>query len=338
MKKFVAVLLTVVMALSIVACGSNGSNEKKSAAFVTFGLGGDFFQMLADQFKAEYEAIGWEASYADGEFNPTKQIEAAENYIAMGVDVLYIWAVAPEAMTEVVKAAQEKGILVVAFVAPIEGADAPMVSDEAALAADLNKLAAAWIDEAFADAPDHSVPVAVFTCRTAETGVVQGDVILKIEEYSQKAKFVMEVECADETQQTGLSKMENLYTTNPEIKVFLSAHNDLGMGINAYFTSMNSPVTDYSDMGIFVINGSDATAEAIKASTEGKAPLRGTVMTGSVTDTAQEMVFVGTGLVDGSLSKGHVQQAGTVFVLDQTIDEYIANGTVKGFTADDLTK
>src|SRR5699024_10574333 len=124
-------------------------------------------------------------------------------------------------------------------------------------------------------------------------------------------KFVKEVECADETAEVGLNAMQNLYTTNPEIKVFLSAHNGLGNGINNYFTAGDSPVTDYSDMGIFVVNGDSSTAEIIKDSVEGKNPFRGTVMTGSVDETAQEMLDVCSGVLDGSIEKGYVQKAGT---------------------------
>ena len=335
MKKIISLVLALAMVLTL-AVGTASAEEKKTAGFVTFGLGGDFFQMLADEFVAQFEALGWEASYADGQFNPAKQIEAAENYIAMGVDLLYIWAVAPEAMTGVVAAAQEQGIKVIAFVAPTESYDALMISDEAELADDLNRMAAMWIDEHFADAEDHSVPVAVFTCRAAETGVTQGNEMLKIEEYSKKAKFAIEIECQDETQATGQSQMENLYTTHPEIGVFITPHNDLAMGINAFFTAISSPVTDYTDMGIFCINGSSATADEIKASTEGSSPLRGTVLTGSVSDTASEMVYVGTGLMDGTLPTGHLQKAGTTFVYDQTIDEYLETGTVVSVTSADF--
>lgn len=360
MKKVISLVLVLVMMLSMAACGTQTQDEttaptttgedsttsttagtetegeKKVAGFVTFGLGTDFFQQLADAFVAKFQEAGWEASYADGEYNPTKQIEAAENYIAMGVDLLYIWAVAPEAMNAVVDSAQAQGIKVIAFVAPTEKYDALMVSDETELAADLCRLAAKWIDETYADAEDHSVPVAVFTCRAAETGVKQGDVMLDIEKYSKKAKFVIEVECADEDQSTGQSKMENLYTTNPEIKVFLTPHNGLALGINSFYTAISSPVTDYTGMGIFSVNGSDATAEAIKSSVSGTSPFRGTVLTGSVDDTASEMLMVGQGIMDGSLPAGHVQQAGTVFIYADTVDEYLTTGTVKSVTSEDF--
>lgn len=350
MKKVLSMLLVVCMVACMgMGCGSKDASssaegsaagseadEEKSIGFVTFGLGGDFFQALADTYVDKFTEAGWDAQYTDGAFDPTTQIEAAENYIAMGVDVLVIWAVAPEAMDTVVQDALDKGIKVISFVAELSDYDALMVSDDAELADCGAKLAAKWIDETFANADDKSVPVAVLSCRTAETGVVQADELVKIEEFSKKAKFVTEVECADENMATGQTAMENLYTDHPELKVFLSAHNGLATGVNNFFSSASSPVTDFSDMGIFTINGDVSTAEIIKASINDEAPLRGMVLTGSVDDTAQEMLDVCTGVMDGSLEKGYVQKAGTMFVYADTVDEYLESGTVTSVTAEDF--
>lgn len=304
--------------------------------FVTFGLGGDFFQQLADAYVAKMESLGWEVDYTDGNFDPTAQIEACENYIAMGVDVLVVWSVAPEAMTNVANQAREAGIKFVSFVAPTEVYDVLMVADNAVLAEGCARLAAKWIDENFTDSEDNSVPVAVYTDRTAETGVVQGDVLLKIEEYSQKAKFVVEVECSGEDVNTGVTNTETLYTSNPDIKVFLTAHNGLALGINNYFTSISSPVTDYSDMGIFTINGDDAIAELIQSSVGNASPMRGMVLTGSVEKTAEEIASAIIGTMDGSIAAGTVIQADNTFVNAETVDEYLANGDVTSLTIDDL--
>lgn len=333
MKRTISILLVLCMiALALVGCAKPAAapaeDEKKSVGFVTFGLGGDFFQMLADAYVAKMTEAGWDASYADGKFDPTAQIEACENYIAMGVDVLVLWSVAPEAMGSVVQQAMDKGIKVIAFVAQTEKYDVVMLSDDAALAGYCAKLAAKWIDETFADAPDHSVPVAVLSCRTAETGVVQADVLIKIEEFSTKAKFATEVECADETADTGMKAAENLYTTNPEVQVFLSAHNGLALGVNNFFTSLSSPVKDYGKMGIFCVNGDNTMAEIIKTSAENQAPLRGMVLTGGVDDTANELMQMITGITDGSVETGHVQMAGTMFVYADTVDEYLESGHV----------
>lgn len=310
--------------------------EGYSVGFVTFGLGGDFFQQLADSFVKVMTDAGWEAEYTDGNFDPTTQISACENYIAKGVDVLVCWSVAPEAMDAVVQSAMDNGIKFVSFVASTSQYDALMISDDAVIADYCAKLAAQWIDTTFADAEDHSVPVAVLSCRVADTGVVQADELIKIEEFSTKAKLVTEVECEAEDVDTGMKAAENLYTTNPEIKVFLSAHNGLAMGVNNYFTSMSSPVTDYSDMGIFAINGDDAMADVIATSATDAAPLRGMVLTGSVMDTANEILDVCSGLMDGSIESGFVKEAGTIFVNADTVEEYLSTGKVTTITAEDF--
>lgn len=332
MKKAICILLAVMLIFAI-SVPAYAADDKPSAAFVTFGLGGDFFQALADTFVTTMEAEGWNAEYTDGQFNPTAQIDAMENYIAKGVDVIVLWSVAPEAMGFVIEQAQAAGIKVVAFVAPTEAYDALMLAEDAKLADSLNYLAAKWIDETFADAEDHSVPVAVFSCRTAQTGVTQADELIKIEEYSAKAAFAKEVELQDENTDTGMAAAENLYITNPEIKVFLSAHNGLAIGINNYFTGLSSPVTDYSDMGIFCVNGNEEIGKMIK---DENTPFRGMVLTGGVQDTCNEIRDVVTGIYSGELPAGTVTNANTLFVNADTVDEYLETGNVTALTIADF--
>jgi ABC-type sugar transport system substrate-binding protein len=332
MKKCISILLAVMLIFSL-SIPAYAADKKPSAAFVTFGLGGDFFQALADTFVTTMEAEGWNAEYADGQFNPTAQIDAMENYIAKGVDVIVLWSVAPEAMGFVIEQAQAAGIKVVAFVAPTENYDALMLADDAKLADSLNMLAAKWIDETFADAEDHSVPVAVFSCRTAQTGVTQADELIKIEEYSDKAQFAKEVELQDENTDTGMAAAENLYITNPEIKVFLSAHNGLALGINNYFTGLSSPVTDYADMGVFCVNGNEEIGKLIQ---DEKTPFRGMVLTGGVQDTCNEIRDVVTGIYDESLPSGTVTNATTLFVNEDTVEEYLETGNVTSLTEADF--
>lgn len=360
MKKHISTLLSLLLLLSLLAgctaastspsappsaasqtsqstAPAPSTGEVRKVGFVTFGLGGDFFQQLADSFVTKMTEAGWDADYTDGKFDPTTQIEAFENYIAMGVDAIVIWSVAPEAMNTVVEQAMDKGIKVIAFVAPTEKYDVLMVADNEDLAASCAKLAAQWIDKTYADQEDHSVPVAVFTDRTAETGVVQGDVLLKIEDYSKKAKLAMEVECSAEDVDTGMAKAETLYTSNPEIQIFLTAHNGLALGINNYYTSISSPVTDYKNMGIFTINGDKAVAELIQASAQNESPLRGMVLTGSVDLTAEEIRDAVEGAMDGSLAPGHIQEAQTIFVNADTVEEYLQTGFVTTLSKEDFS-
>lgn len=360
-RKFMAVVLAATLALATLVTGCGASKNEaasaesenvadevadavnevadatdKSVGFVTFGLGGDFFQMLADEFVKVMEEDGWEATYADGSFDPTKQIEACENYIAKKVDVIVCWSVAPEAMDGIIAECENQGIKFVAFVAPTSSYDAVMISDDATLGRYACKLAAKWIDSHFADAEDHSVPVAVFSCREATTGVLQADELIKIEELSAKAKFVKEVELQSESVTDGMAAAENLFTTDKEIQVILTPHSTIATGVNNYLTSLSSPITDYTDMAIFAINGDNAMAELIKKSVTDECPLRGMVMTGSVNDTAKEIRDVCNGVLDGSLEKGYVREAGTLFVDADTVDEYLSTGTITSVTNADF--
>ena len=370
MKKALALLLALVMVFSLAACSNSGDNNTqnpggntqnpgtqapggdntnppenpdgnkfdptgKKIGFVTFGPG-EFFTMLAETYVETFKAQGWDASYQDGGFDPPTQIAAAENYVAMGVDVLVIWAVVPDALTNVVQDAMNKGIKVVSFVGDLPQYNLRMRAEDEDLASNLAKLAAKWIDETYANEPDHSVPVAVLSCRTANTGVVQADTLLKIADYSKKAATPTEFEQSDESVPTGQTAAENLYTTHPEIKVFLTPHNGLANGVNSFYTSMSSPVTNYDGMGIFCINGDGSTTDSIKSSTEGKSPLRGTVMTGSVQDTADEMLMYITGLMDGTYADGYVSDANLLFIFDKTIDEYQSTGAVTSVTGADF--
>ena len=123
-----------------------------------------------------------------------------------------------------------------------------------------------------------------------------------------------------------MAAAENLYITDPDIKIFLTAHNGLALGINNYFTGLSSPVTDYSDMGIFCVNGNEETGKLIQASVEGETPFRGMVLTGGVQDTCNEIRDVVTGIYSGELPSGTVTNATTVFVNGETADEYLETG------------
>ena len=140
MKKAISILLAVMLIFAI-SVPAYAADSKPTAAFVTFGLGGDFFQALADTFVTTMEAEGWNAEYTDGQFNPTAQIDAMENYIAKGVDVIVLWSVAPEAMGFVIEQAQAAGIKVVAFVAPTDAYDALMLAEDSTSRSDVGSSA-----------------------------------------------------------------------------------------------------------------------------------------------------------------------------------------------------
>ena len=61
-KKAMSLILAAALTVSMTAgmAVSAHAEDSKSVGFVTFGLGGDFFQQLADTFVEKFEAEGWE--------------------------------------------------------------------------------------------------------------------------------------------------------------------------------------------------------------------------------------------------------------------------------------
>ena len=356
MKKLFALILSLAMVMSLLAgCskpaandpsqGNEGTNtqqpagdEEKSIGFVLIGLGGEFFQALADTFEKTFTDLGWEASYVDGKFDPAAQIEAVENYVAQGVDVLVLWSISGEALGSAAQQARDAGVKVVSFVEqlPEDAYDVSMLNDDVKIATNCAKLAAKWVDETFPDAAPGSIKTAVISYTAAENNTIQSKTLEDIVKYTDKVSLTTVYEVSAESTADGLAAAENLYMQDPEIKLFLTAQNGVALGINNYYTSLSSPVTDYSDMGIFTINGSEEVYNAIAQSKEDKSPLRGTVMTGSVQDTVDEIVEYATGIYDGTTETGSVFQAANVFIFADTVDEYLETGAVTSFTEKDI--
>lgn len=309
-------------------------DEEKSIGFVMVGLGNEFFENLQKEFAARFSAMGWEVDVANGEFNPQTQITAMENFIAMEKDVIVLWAVSPEPLNTVAKQAMEAGIKVVAFVQPLEEYDACLLVDNTAFAESQVLMAAKWIDETFPDAEDRTVPVALITRDNVDSTKEQGDMLRKIEEYTSKAKLDNVIDNDVESTEAGMATTETIYTMNPDTKVYLTVNSAVALGVNNYFTAMSSPISDYSELGIFTLNGSGEIFEQIMLSKTDESPLRGTVMTGGVEATVDDIVKAAEGAMDGEFSDNHNIYGQDLFIFGNTIEEYLETGTVESVTRD----
>ncbi len=358
MKRIISVIMVLVMLLAFVGCTAETTSttsetsgqgetttttteasEPRTAAFVMLGLSNDFFQALKGAFEEGFQAAGWETEFTSGEFNPQTQITAVENYIALDVDVIFIWAVAPGPLDTVAQQAMDAGIKVVAFVQTLANYDAAMLSDDAIIAKDQVYLASKWVDETFPDAEPGSVPCALLTMDNTEVTKAQAEVIREfVAEYNDKIEIVVSYDVDGETVEAGVKAAENIYTTNSEVKLFLTVNASPALGVNNYFTGVSSPVTDYSELGIFTINGGSELFDPIKASANNEAPLRGTVITSGIGATIADMLDIAEGVMSGDYSDKYTRYASNVFVNADTIAEYEETGAVTSLVEADFTE
>lgn len=312
------------------------SGEGRSIGFVMIGLGNAFFDGLQKEFAARFIASGWEVDVANGEFNPQTQITAMENFIAMEKDVIVLWPVSPEPLNTVAQQAMDAGIKLLAFVQPTENFDASMQADNVGFAKSQADIATAWVEANFPDAADGSIPVAIVTRDNVDNTKQQGDALKEIESYSSKFKLVSVIDNDEESIEAGVKVAETIYTMNPEVKIFLTVNSAVALGINNYFTAMNSPVTDYEDMGIFTVNGGPEIFEQIVKSQTNEAPLRGTIMTGGIPNTVDTMMQIANGMLDGTYANKYVKLSDKLYIVDSTVNEYLETGWVTTLTEKDF--
>ena len=367
MKKLLALLLALCMVIAMTACSGNqtesqsggssaetpastsaeeptsaeptgdqGSGETYTAGMVILGLGSEFFQSMADTFVSVFESNGWEASYVNGEFDPATQIQAIENYTAAQVDLLVVFPSDGESVDDALARAREAGVKVIEMVNCGENWDVQMISDDAMMAELLCLQTAAWVNEHFADAEDGSVDVVVMSYYANDTNRAQSEGALRIAEYSPKINLLAEYELNAESTEAGVTAAENVLTSYPDVDVIISPQGTVMVGVNNYLTSMNSPVTDYTDMGLFAVNASSQEAfDAIAASANDESPFRGTVITSGVDRTISDIYDFAVGLMDGTY-ENYTSYASTELITADTVAEYLENGTITSYTEDDL--
>ena len=123
MKKFLALLLAVIMSLSMVACASNGAETSKGEnatgpkynfTLVSPLVGHPYWVQVEDGMKAGDEQYGVETQYVGPtEINIDEQIKAIETAIASKVDGIITMALDPTAFTPVINKAVDAGIPVI---------------------------------------------------------------------------------------------------------------------------------------------------------------------------------------------------------------------------------
>ncbi len=131
MKKFLALLLVALMALTVLAsCGNsetgNGGNKdegKKTYVFVAKDVQNPYMQKVFDGFETACKELGAEALNRGPEAaTPEKQIEVINQLVAQGVDGIAIAANDADALQPALTEAKEAGIKVISLDSAVNAA------------------------------------------------------------------------------------------------------------------------------------------------------------------------------------------------------------------------
>jgi len=265
-----------------------------------------FTQAFGDRYDVQVAS-------ADG--NPNTQATQIENYTAMGVKFMFVMAVEPTSIVPKLKAAKEKGITIL-----FAGGDP---GDPGAYTAVMHMnqflsghyaayMAKQWVDETYPDAAPGSIETAIFEStlnpeavdRTAGLHMISepylkntageyvdadGNVVDEANRianpaYSEAVKVVQTVQA--EMFQAGQTAMQNILTTNPNVKLVLAYAGDGAMGasqaiMDEYAKGEGISVIDDPDkVAVFSVGLLGAEGPAVADSSTGKGVFRGTIRFG----------------------------------------------------------
>ena len=267
MKKFFAVIMAMAMVLSLAACGkqqSGGTEAASGGAAATsdgksYKVGWSLID-TSDAVIAQTIQLAKEAAaekhidllVSDAGSDASKQIDAVENFIESGCDVIIIQSLDATSMANETAKAHEKGIKVVAYGIGIDGCDVWYKNDNTVTGTAIGKMASDWINEAKGGSANvyiigfSMLDVLIERATAIENAIKAG---------SPNATIVGSFDAIDA--ETGMSNTESVLAAHPEVDVICSISD--GPAVGAY-EAVKAAGRDNDDFGVF---GSDLSLVAV---------------------------------------------------------------------------
>ena len=282
MKRFLSLLLVVMMAFSLTACkiviDGEGGASSTTTANGSIGLSvstqnNPFFVTLAEGAKAKAAKLGVDLTIVDAGDDASKQVSDIEDLVSKNISVLIVNPVDSDAVSGAAQAALDKGVKVISVDRVVNDVevDCAIASDNVAGA----EMATQYIVDTLG-----KVKVAELQGTPGASAAIDrgtgfhniADAELEVVA-SQTAKF-------DRTE--GMSVMENMLQANGDIKAVFAANDEMALGAAEAVAGAGKDI---------MIVGFDATDDAVEAVKAGK-------MAATI---AQQPALIGAAAVENAL-------------------------------------
>ncbi len=274
---------------------------------------------FVNTFGAKYDV---QVASADG--NPNTQATQIENYTAMKVKFMFVMAVEASSLLPKLEAARAAGVLVmVAGGEPgASGRDAVMKMDQFLSGEYAALMAKNWVNATYPDAAAGSIETTVFISTLNPEAIDRSNGLLMISEpylknsdgayidavgtpiSDTKGNYISGKSASDrvpnptycpavkivqtptaEMFQAGQTAMQNVLTTNPNVKLVIAYASDGGGGaskaiMDEYAKGVNSVIKDLSKVAVFGVGMFGPEQDEIIESSQGKGVLRGVIAFG----------------------------------------------------------
>lgn len=127
MKKFLALILALVMSLSLVACGGGGEGEDAGGeeggykiGFSNFSIGNSWRQQMEAEFVYRAEELKAEGVISEyvmlmSNNDQAQQIDDIRSLVTQGCDAIIVSCITADGLNDVLEEAMEEGVVVVTF-------------------------------------------------------------------------------------------------------------------------------------------------------------------------------------------------------------------------------
>ncbi len=264
MKKFVSLLLSMLMICSLAGCGividgeGGSTGSKASGASGAIGLSistqnNPFFVTLAEGAKKAAKQAGVPLTVVDASDDATKQVSDIEDLVSKNVSVLIVNPVDSDAVTGAVEAAIAKGVRVISVDRVVNGVDidCQIASDNVAGA----ELATQYI----VDTLGENVKTAELVGTSGASAAI--DRSQGFHNIADKKLKVVASQTADFDRTQGMTVMENMLQADSSIQAVFAGNDEMALGAVEAISGAKKDV---------LVVGFDATDDAIEAIKQGR--------------------------------------------------------------------
>lgn len=238
-----------------------------------------FLAELSNGVQKMFKEEGVTVQIANAAGDSATQISQIENFAAMKADLIIVMAVDPTSVKDTIERAQASGSKILVAGSDTGAYDALMFIDQYVDGEMIAEMARDWINERYPDAEAGSINVAILESRDTPEASQRCDGIATITDICPSAN-VVKVVGGIKNNDAAQAATENLFQTNPDIKVILAYNSGAGLGANAFVMRPGSPIEDKSDFAVFCSDLDSESLQAVMDSATDESVLRGLIKFG----------------------------------------------------------
>lgn len=312
MKKILLGLLAVAASFTLISCNRGGGDGEIKIGMTVQDLSNPTWSGYCKAIQKEAEANGASMNYVACESNVSKQIMQIENFVSRGMDVIIVHPADPEGIEAACREARAAGVKVISWDDDIENADVRWLIDNKALGYEVGKQAAKFIEEKHGGKAE----VAILNYPQLPVLLARGNGIREaITELSPKSKIVAETSAINPDE--GITKMETIFQSNPNVKVVACIGGGGSVGANEAAKAAGKATGDF---GVFAVDATKPELDAIK---NGEAVKMSVIVTGTDEDVAKTVYGFVSKLAGGEEVPERVYRELIPVTIDN-VDKYYA--------------